>query len=72
MNPFNKNPFINKKETKIVGNNIQFDEKQKIENIRENMNKLKFNIQETKVPIEDNQQNVKDRIDNLKNLERWK
>ena len=30
MNPFNKNPFAKTTNTRIVGNNIQFDEKQKL------------------------------------------
>lgn len=72
MNPFNKNPFAKPNEnTRIVGNNIQFDEKKKLENIRENMNKLKYNPNQT-VPGETEQLNVKERIDNLKNLDRWK
>ena len=42
MNPFNKNPFANKNtNTRIISNNINFNETQKIENIRENMNKIK-------------------------------
>ena len=73
MNPFNKNPFAKTNQnTHIVGNNIQFDEKKKLENIRENMNKLKFKNPNETVPVEDTQLNVKERIDNLKNIDRWK
>lgn len=70
MNTFNKNPFAKTKNTQIVGNNIKFDEKKKIENIVENMNKLKYNKE--MVSEENNQLNVKERIDNLKNLDKWR
>ena len=70
MNPFSKNPFEKKKNTHIVGNNIKYDENKKIENIVENMNKLKYNSE--KVSVEENQLSVKERIDNLKNLDKWK
>lgn len=71
MNTFSKNPFAKTNQnTHIVGKNIQYDEKKKIENIVENMNKIKYNRE--RVSVEDNQLNVKERIDNLKNLDRWK
>ncbi len=72
MNPFNKNPFAKTTNTRIVGNNIQFDEKQKLENIRENMNKLKLNKPNETMPGENQQLNIKERIDNLKNIDKWK
>ena len=69
MNLFNKNPFANNNtNTKIVGKKINFDEKQKLENIRENMAKLKFQKPQ-EVPTE---QTVKEKIDNLKNIDKWK
>jgi len=72
MNPFNKNPFVNNTDTRIVGNNINFNEKQKLENIKEKMTKLKFQKPQ-EVPKEDSKiPNVKDKIDNLKNLDKWK
>ena len=72
MNLFNKNPFAKTDtNTRIVGNNIQFDETKKLENIRESMNKLKYNNKNETVPVED-QTNIKEKIDNLKNLDRWK
>ena len=50
MNPFNKNPFANKNtNTRIISNNINFNETQKIENIRENMNKIKFQNNQIKL-----------------------
>lgn len=70
MNSFSKNPFAKTRDTRIVGNNIKYDENKKIENIVENMNKLKYNSE--KVSVEENQLSVKERIDNLKNLDKWK
>ena len=71
MNPFSKNPFAKTNQnTRIVGNNIKYNEKKKIENIVENMTKLKYNSE--KVSTEENQLSVKERIDNLKNLDKWK
>ena len=41
MNPFSKNPFAKQSQnTRIVGNKFQFDEKKKLETIKENMVKL--------------------------------
>ena len=72
MNPFNKNPFATKIEkTKIVGNNVQFDENKKIENIKENMIKLKLqnnNINELNQKKE--QPNLQEKIDFLRNIEK--
>jgi len=73
MNPFSKNPFANKNtNTHIVGNKIQFDEKQKLENIKENMTKLKF---QNKEEISQNQQlkqpNLQEKIDFLRKLDKW-
>lgn len=72
MNPFSKNPFANKNtNTHIVGNNIRFDENQKIENIKENMTKLKF---QKKEESNNNQQlkqpNLQERIDFLRKLDK--
>ena len=69
MNPFQKNPFaIKNNNTHIVGKNISINDKEKIEKIKENMNKLKYN---EKVSVENNI-TVKEKIDNLKNLDKWK
>lgn len=78
MNPFNKNPFANSNtpSTKIVGNNVQFNEKQKLENIRENMAKLKFqnHTPQTPQPEQPNQQvnsqNLKEQMDFLRKLDK--
>ena len=72
MNPFSKNPFTNKEtNTHIVGKNITFDENQKIENIKENMAKLKFqNNQESKLNQETKQIDLKEKIDFLRNLDK--
>ena len=74
MDLFNKNPFANNNanQTKIVGNNIQFDEKKKLENIRENMNSLKFpNLNKTN-KVNPNQElkqtNLQERIETLRNI----
>ncbi len=71
MNPFNKNPFVSNTNTKIVGNKINFDEKQKIENIKEKMAKLKYKASH-EVPENTYQPSVKEKIENLKNIDRWK
>lgn len=71
MNPFNKNPFIKNTNSKIIGNNIQFDEKQKIEKIKENMLKIKLNNQqETIINNQTDQQNLQEKIDFLRNMEK--
>jgi hypothetical protein len=73
MNPFNKNPFANKNtNTRIISNNINFNETQKIENIRENMNKIKFQNNQIKPEIkqEMKQPNLQEKIDFLRNLDK--
>ncbi len=70
MNPFQKNPFTQINNTKIAGNNIHFDEKKKIEKIKENMNRLKYQREE--VPDQEKAISTKEKIDILKNLDRWK
>lgn len=69
MNPFNKNPFIKNTNSKIIGNNIQFDEKQKIEKIKETMLKTKLidNEQEKKIS---NQPNLQEKIEFLRNMDK--
>ena len=67
MNQFSKNPFANKEpNTHIVGKNIKFDEKQKIEKIKENMIKLQFQNQEQNLK----QTNLKEKIDFLRKLDK--
>ena len=73
MNPFNKNPFTNKNtNTRIIGNNIQFNETQKLENIKENMTKIKFQNNEINQEIkpEIKQPNLQEKIDFLRNLDK--
>ena len=73
MNPFNKNPFANKNtNTRIISNNINFNETQKIENIRENMNKIKFqnNQIQQEIKPEMKQPNLQEKIDFLRNLDK--
>ncbi len=41
MNPFQKNPFLKNSDTQIKGYNQAFQERNKIENIKINMNKIK-------------------------------
>lgn len=67
MNPFSKNPFAKQNQnTRIVGNKFQFDEKKKLETIKENMVKLQYQKEEPQ------QFDVNDKINNLKDLEKWK
>lgn len=75
MNLFSKNPFASKNSnTRIVGNNVTFDEKQKLENIKENMAKLKFqNSDLGKNDLEENvksesSNDLKSRIDFMRNI----
>ena len=71
MNTFSKNPFANKNtNTHIVGNKINFDEKQKIENIKENMTKLKFQKKEEINNQELKQPNLQEKIDFLRKLDK--
>lgn len=70
MNPFQKNPFVSNSNSKVVGYNPEFDEKKKIENIRENMAKLKF----LKPTVSENNKkeeitlSVNDKVNLLKNI----
>ena len=67
MNLFSKNPFAKTNEnTRIVGNKFQFDEKKKIETIKENMVKLQYQKEEYEEP------NVNEKINNLKDIEKWR
>lgn len=66
MNPFSKNPFANKEtKTNIVGNKIQFDEKQKLEKIKETMTKLQY---QNNQPNELKEPSLKEKIDILRDL----
>lgn len=67
MNGFQKNPFINSnKQTKIVGFNKLPSEKQKLENIKNNMTTLKY-----QKPQETKTYSVNEKVDVLKNLDRF-
>ena len=68
MNPFQKNPFVNNKDTKIIGYNPGFQEKNKLEKIKIGMNKLKQikPIEEKK--IKPNEMTVSEKIEALKNI----
>ena len=69
MNLFSKNPFAKSTNTHIVGNNIKFDEKQKLENIKENMNKLKYQTNEPQQKQNElKPQNLQEKIEFLRNL----
>lgn len=66
MNMFQKNPFIKKTNTKIVGNIKIPSEKEKISNIKETMNKLKYQLKEENIkPL-----TPKEKVDILKNIDR--
>ena len=73
MNPFNKNPFANKNtNTRIVGNNIQFDEKNKIQKIKENLANLKLQHQDLNKNNEEiKQPSLQEKIEILRNLNKW-
>ena len=67
MNPFQKNPFVKNIQPKIIGNYKQFDEKQKISNIRESMANTKIenlNQKEKEIP----NLSVNEKINLLKNI----
>ena len=66
MNPFQKNPFVNNRETQMNGYNPKMIERQKIEKIKLDMNKVK----QTK-PLEQQnnpQMTVSQKIDALRNM----
>lgn len=73
MNPFNKNPFLNKNtQTKIIGNSIRPNENDKIASIKENMIKLKQqNLNKQNEPKEIKQPNLQQKIEFLRNLDKW-
>ena len=68
MNPFQKNPFMNNNNTQIKGYNPDFQEKNKIENIKMTMNKIKqikpIEKQENTKP----QMTVSEKIEALRNI----
>ena len=68
MNPFQKNPFMNNSNTQIKGYNADFQERNKIENIKMNMNKIKqikpIETKESPKP----QMTVSEKIEALKNI----
>lgn len=70
MNLFQKNPFVNNKNTTIQGYNPELNEKNKIEKIKINMNKIKQvkPIEEKK--IEKKQMTVQEKINMLNNINR--
>jgi len=73
MNLFQKNPFANNTQTRIVGKNINIDEKQKIENIKKTMLNLKFQKNEPKIDNQNqtiSQPSTKEKIDILRNINR--
>ncbi|MBP3920298.1 MAG: hypothetical protein J6D28_01905 [Bacilli bacterium] len=73
MNSFQKNPFKVNSSTKIVGYSKQFDDKEKISNIKMTMSKLKF-----QKPVVNNQDDrvkplgINEKVDILKNMNRYK
>lgn len=72
MNPFQKNPFINTTVAKPIKPVKQFNEKEKINNIKENMAKLKnqpFKFEEKKTQTEIS---VNYKVNLLKNIDRYK
>lgn len=72
MNQFQKNPFQNNSKTKIVGYNKIMDEKTKIQNIKENMMKLKHTKPTEKEKITETKLNYNQKVDILKNLDRFR
>ncbi len=69
MNPFQKNPFVNNEnKTKIVGYNPGFQEKNKLENIKMEMNKLKQIKPIEQEKVKPNKMTVSEKIEALKNI----
>lgn len=70
MMQFHKNPFAQKqKSTKIISNIPKFNEKQKLDDIKENMLNLNFkkNIEQPQ-KMESKPLSIKQKIDILKNI----
>ncbi len=68
MNPFQKNPFVNNNETTIKGYNPVMNERQKIEQIKLDMNKVK-QIKQIEPTLKNNpQMTVSQKIDALRNI----
>ena len=68
MISFQKNPFTTNKQVRFVGTVKQFDDKEKISNIKKTMAKLKNKTLKT-----DNQElNVNDKVNILKDIDRFK
>ncbi len=68
MNPFQKNPFVKNNNTQIKGYNPDFQERNRIENIKMNMNKIK---QIKPIEKQDNpkpQMTVSEKIEALRNI----
>lgn len=70
MNPFQKNPFISNSSSTIKGFNPLFDEKKKLDNIRENMAKNKFMKPMQEEKLEKEELSVNEKVNLLKNIDR--
>lgn len=67
MNPFQKNPFVKNNNTQIKGYNQEFQEKNKIEQIKQNMNNIKIKPME-KQENQRPQMTVSEKIEALRNI----
>lgn len=70
MNPFQKNPFVNNKNAKIVGYNPEFSEKNKLEKIKMDMTKLKYDRPEEESKKQKKEMTINEKINSLKNINR--
>lgn len=68
MNPFQKNPFMNNNTTQLKGYNHDFQERNKIENIKMNMNKIKQIKPIEKTEPTKPQMTVSEKIEALRNI----
>lgn len=67
MNPFQKNPFLKNNDTQIKGYNPAFQEKNKLEKIKLEMNNTKIKPVEQKENTRP-QMTVSEKIEALKNI----
>ena len=68
MNPFQKNPFISNSSSSIKGYNPQFDEKKKLDKIRDDMAKTKFIKPVQEKTIEKKELSKNEKVGFLRNI----
>ena len=68
MNPFQKNPFVNNNNSTVKGYNPDFQEKNKLERIKMQMNQIKQIKPIEQEQKEKPQMTVSEKIDALRNI----